>query len=396
LDLIVRNVTEAGPSAREVEVVERKGIGHPDTICDGIAEQISVDLCKQYRERFGTILHHNVDKVLLCGGAARAEFGGGDVIEPIEIYLAGRATASYRGETIDIHEIATRAARDWLRRHVRGLDLDRGVRVISRLRAGSADLTALFARRGASTTPLANDTSCGVGFAPLTDLERVVLNVERALNSAEAKRIHPEIGEDVKVMGVRRGSAISLTIGCAIVARFVRDLDAYIRGKDAVRTLALGAARSLTKLNVEAIVNAADDPERSELFLTVTGTSAEAGDDGEVGRGNRTSGLITPYRPMTLEAAAGKNPVSHVGKLYNLVAGRIASRVATAPGADAACLLVSRIGHPIDEPDIVDVCIGGNASGIADRARIEEIVRAELAHVADLQDELMRGAVTLF
>ena len=63
----------------EVEVVERKGIGHPDTICDALAETLSRNLCQEYQRRFGEILHHNVDKALLCGGRAAAAFGGGRI-----------------------------------------------------------------------------------------------------------------------------------------------------------------------------------------------------------------------------------------------------------------------------------------------------------------------------
>ena len=147
-----------------------------------------------------------------------------------------------------------------------------------------------------------------------------MLAVERTLNGPETKRSHPAIGPDIKVMGVRHYSRISLTIGCAMIARHLGNIDDYSQAKLAAQQAALDAARSQTNLEVDAIVNAADDLERGDIFLTVTGTSAEAGDDGEVGRGNRIGGLITPYRPMTLEAAAGKNPVTHVGKLYNLAA----------------------------------------------------------------------------
>ncbi|MCA1409472.1 S-adenosylmethionine synthase, partial [Ensifer sp. IC3342] len=75
-----------------VEVVERKGLGHPDTICDALAETLSRNLCREYRQRLGRILHHNVDKALLCGGRSTPAFGGGSVDAPIDIYLAGRAT----------------------------------------------------------------------------------------------------------------------------------------------------------------------------------------------------------------------------------------------------------------------------------------------------------------
>jgi S-adenosylmethionine synthetase len=110
---------------------------------------------------------------------------------------------------------------------------------------------------------------------------------------------------------------------------------------------------------VQVTVNTADDPGAERVYLTVTGTSAEAGDDGQTGRGNRVGGLITPYRPMTLEAAAGKNVVSHVGKSYSIVAHQMANQIiATCPEvADATCLLVSRIGQPVDSPQAVELQI---------------------------------------
>lgn len=77
-----------------VEIVERKGLGHPDTICDALAEAFSRNLCREYLARFGSILHHNVDKALLCGGRSAPAFEGGAILSPIDIYLAGRATTS--------------------------------------------------------------------------------------------------------------------------------------------------------------------------------------------------------------------------------------------------------------------------------------------------------------
>ena len=398
MDLIVRVRESRPPGLQEIEVVERKGLGHPDTMCDGIAEQVSVYLCRYYVQHFGRILHHNVDKVLLVGGAARPSFGGGEVLEPIEIYLGGRATEEYRGERIPIHEIAVDASRDWLRRNVRGLDLERGVRIIPRVRPGSADLVRLVA--SADTVPLANDTSYGTGFAPLTDLERVVLEVESALNAPEAKRNNPEIGEDVKVMGVRRHARIDLTIACAFVGRSVHDLDDYLRKKDVARELALDTARRVTQYEVDATVNAADDAEHGSVFLTVTGTSAEGGDDGEVGRGNRACGLITPYRAMSLEAAAGKNPVSHVGKLYNLAAPRVAAAIAAEIPhvTDAECVLVSQIGRVASDPKVADVCLAyeGHITVSAVRDRVMQIVRSELGRLADLRDALLSGRARVY
>jgi len=182
------------PGSLPLEIVERKGLGHPDTICDALAENLSRALSRVYLERFGAILHHNVDKALLCGGAARPAFGGGEVTEPIEIYLAGRATAQFRGATIPVHEIAVEESRRWLRENLRHLDAERQVRINPRIRPTSPDLAALFLRQREAGAPLANDTSFGVGFAPLDALERAVLAVERALNSPAIKATQPEVG----------------------------------------------------------------------------------------------------------------------------------------------------------------------------------------------------------
>lgn len=397
MELVIRAAGAVPLGAQEVEIVERKGLGHPDAICDAVAEQISVRLCRYYRERFGAILHHNVDKMLLCAGAARPRFGGGEVTAPIELYLGGRATSEYRGAVIPIAELAIEACLDWLRANLRGVDVERDVRIVPRIRPGSGELARLFGRGEA--VALANDTSCGAGFAPPTDLERAVLAVERALNHAETKARHPAIGEDVKVMGVRRGARIELSIACAIVDRFVPSLDDYVRATAAARDVALEAARRTTGLEVGAVVNAADDLARGDVYLTVTGTSAEAGDDGEVGRGNRVSGLITPYRPMTLEAAAGKNPVSHVGKLYNVAAARMAAGVVDrVPDVlDASCVLVSRIGHPIDDPQLADVRLVLEPGRCVDdvRAAVREVVTAELARLPELCDDLLDGRIAI-
>jgi S-adenosylmethionine synthetase len=342
------------------------------------------------------VLHHNVDKVLLCGGAARPRFGGGELLEPIELYLAGRATAEHGGARVPVHELAADACREWLAAHLPGLDPERDVRIVSRLRPVSTDLSRLF-ERGA-TRPLSNDTSCGAGFAPLTPLEQAVLAVERALNAPETKEAHPELGADVKVMGVRRGERVHLTVACAFVSRFVSSLDDYVGKKAAACALAVEAARSATSLPVDVTLNGADDLQRGDVYLTVSGTSAEAGDDGEVGRGNRVSGLITPARAMTLEAAAGKNPVSHVGKLYNLLAPRIArAAVSALPGvSDATCVMVSQIGRPVDDPQLVDLAVAGARELRPLEGAALELVRAELARLPALRQELLSEQLPVY
>jgi S-adenosylmethionine synthetase len=395
MDLNLRLLPQPSVEWRDVEIVERKGRGHPDSLCDALAECFSLALCRFYRDRFGTIFHHNVDKVLLVGGEAQPVFGGGTVSKPIEIFLSGRATREVGGVAVPVEALALDACRRWLADHVRNLEPDRHVKLHVLVRPGSADLAELYLRRRKAGVWLANDTSCGVGLAPLSELETIVLAVERHLNAADVKARHPEIGEDVKIMAVRRGEQIRLTIACALVSRFVTDLQDYLAKKRRIAAIATEAAGR----PVEVAVNTADEPAKQSLYLTVTGTSAEAGDDGEAGRGNRVNGLITPYRPMTMESVAGKNPLTHVGKLYNIAASLIAEALVreVAGIAAAECYLVSQIGRPIDQPQIIDVAIApAEPRPAADFGRaVKRIVHDHLSRMGSYAEELLAGHLAL-
>ena len=384
----------AHPDSREVEMVERKGRGHPDSICDALAEAFGIGLTRFYYERCGSVFHHNVDKVLLAAGSSAPRFGGGEVIAPFEIYLAGRATPDVDGTVVPIADIAEQTSRAWLRANLHALDAERQVRIHTVVRAGSPVLSALVARERTQRV-LANDTSFAVGYAPPSRLEQIVLAVEQALTAPSTVATHPMLGEDVKVMGVRRGQQIDLTIACAIVDRHVRTLSDYGDAKVTIARLAERAAHAYAP-HIAVAVNTADDVDAGRVYLTVTGTSAEAGDDGQTGRGNRVGGLITPSRPMTLEAAAGKNVVSHVGKSYSIVAHRIANElVASLPEvAEATCVLVSRIGQPVDVPQAVELQIQTrNAVALAIvREPAEAVARRCFRHITGLGALLIQHA----
>jgi len=389
VSIVVSELDGAAAAAQPVEIVERKGLGHPDTLCDALAEEVSLALSRFYLERFGFVLHHNVDKVLLRGGAARPAFAGGEVDEPIEVYLAGRATREYSGVKIPVDALAVGACRSWISAHLHALDAERHVRVHCLVRPGSSDLVELFERQRRGAPRLANDTAMGVGFAPLTPLEGAVLAAERSLQDRAA----PERGEDVKVMGVRIGARSALTVSCAFVGGHLRDLDAYLAARSRAAERARTAASAALGVEPAVEVNTADEPAAESVFLTVTGTSAEAGDDGQTGRGNRANGLITPARPMTIESIAGKNPITHVGKLYNVAAARIAEALVSGIDGlrEAHVLLVSRIGTPIEEPQVVHVRLRAETPGrVAELTpRTREITRDHLARIGSLWELLL-------
>lgn len=341
-------------NSSSVEMVESKGIGHPDTICDNLAEEVSKALCKYYLENFGRILHYNVDKALLVGGQAQTSFGGGRIILPIDIFIAGRATTELSGKKIPVEEIAREAMLNWLGNNMRYLDNTQHVRIHVKIRSGSSQLTAL----NENSIPLSNDTSFGVGFFPFTALEKDVLQLSGLLNSAARENTYPFLGEDTKIMGVRTNEEFKLTIAAAMVDKYVSGVDDYLKKKELLWNFL--SQRSGSNYIFE--INQADEPDKESLYLTVTGTSAENGDDGQVGRGNRINGLITPYRPMSLEAVSGKNPVNHTGKLYNLFAQSLAKEIVEQKLSEHATVFaVSQIGKPINEPYSLDIHIG-NAS----------------------------------
>jgi len=376
-----------------------RALGHPDTICDALAENLSRNLCREYRSRFGEILHHNVDKALLAGGRAMAEFGGGTVLAPIEIYLAGRAIAEVGNIALPVSEIAIEGSRAWLRANLHALDAEHHVRIHDLVQPGSHDLRTLFSRRARDESPLANDTSIGVGYAPLSPLEQLVLAVERGINGRDRANEHRAWGEDVKIMGVRNGRMVHLTVACAIIGKHLAHLDDYLGEKASIERLVRELAGQHGFASAEIAINAADHLPTGAVYLTVTGTSAEAGDDGEVGRGNRVNGLITPCRPMSLEAAAGKNPVTHVGKIYNVLARQISEALIRIPDIAAAqCVVVSRIGAPVTQPAVMHVKLATRDGAPADQLRpqAEEIVVDQLSRAPKIVDDFVAGTIAVF
>jgi len=381
-----------------IEIVERKGIGHPDSICDGIAEHVSSALAQTYLDRVGKVLHYNTDETQLVAGSSDAAFGGGEVREPIYVLIVGRATKSYEGETIPVDSIALEAAREYLRSEIPGIDLERHAVIDVRLGEGSGDLRDVFGGEG-RRIPMANDTSFGVGHAPLTETERIVREAERRLNGEFAADT-PALGPDVKIMGKREGDRIDLTVAAAMIDEHVPDMEAYKETVESVRAFVADVAADHTDRAVDVDVNTADDYETESVYLTVTGTSAEHGDDGSVGRGNRANGLITPNRSMSMEATSGKNPVNHIGKIYNVLATEIAAEVVAEVSGirDLRIRLLSQIGRPIDEPHVADAhAVTAEGVELADiEDEIGAIVNEQLADVRGVTDRVIEGDITTF
>lgn len=379
-----------------IEMVERKGLGHPDSLCDGIAEAVSVALCKEYKKKCGMILHHNTDKVQLVAGRSNPKYGGGEVISPIYILLGGRATREFEGEEIAVDTVAIKAAKEYLRKNIRNLDVNNHVMVDSKVGTGSYDLLTVFRDKN-KEIPLANDTSFGVAHAPFSEIESIALNAENRV-MAEYRNRELAVGEDMKVMALREKDKITLTIGDAFVSKYVDDYEHYEDAKQRLKEFVSGVAEEYTSREVITMINMADTPD--SVYITVTGTSAEMGDDGGAGRGNRSNGLITPNRPISMEGTPGKNPVNHTGKIYNLLANKIANEVVDSVDGiqEVYIKILSEIGRRIDDPKVATAQIVSKSDvnpGVAEK-KVGRIIDDWLSNIAEITEMAVRGELRTF
>lgn len=391
---IVLTASKCSHANLRTEICEHKGIGHPDSICDGVAEAVSRALCSAYINSYGEVRHHNVDKALLIGGQSVPKFGGGRIEMPMRLIVAGRADPLPGSH--DIGDLVCAAARDYIASNLRcstGL-----FNIESVVRLGSANLRRVVVPTAISV-PLANDTSIGVGFAPYSKLEQLTLNVAALITSAAFRTMFPMAGDDFKVMAMRQDDSVSLTIALAIIDRAVQNAAQYFSLKAAIAKWLVDSIEEPCDIRINTLDDS-DAHDESGIYLTVTGLSAEHGDDGQVGRGNRVTGLITPSRPMSLEAAAGKNPISHVGKIYNVLAFHIAhDLVAQIPAIHEAIVqILSNIGQPIDCPRIVDIQILSDDLSLNERIsqQAKEIVTEHFTRIELLTKQLARGELRVF
>mgnify|MGYP003291549362 FL=1 len=384
----------------DIEIVERKGIGHPDSISDGIAESVSRALCKMYMDELGGVLHHNTDEVQITAGNSNPKFGGGEILKPIDILLTGRGVSEFEGKKLPLDRVAIEAAKEFLDDTVINLDVNTDCIVECKIGHGSGDLVDVFRREGA---PSSNDTSFGVGYAPFSEVENIVYETEKLLNSKAFKAQHPAVGEDIKVMGLREGDKITLTIGCAMVSKYLANREEYIAVREELKDIAIDFASKFTNREVTVFVNTADNDDATDesgYYLTCTGTSAEMGDDGSVGRGNRANGLITPCRPMSMEASSGKNPINHVGKIYNLLSNKIAHDVIDeVEGVKQINLMIlSQIGKPIDQPKAASAGIILEDGYEMDKVspKVNAIIDKWLEDISIITEEVVQGKAQTF
>jgi len=397
-EILVEETIAPTPAESAIEIVERKGLGHPDTICDLVMEQISQSLAQAYFVKFGRILHYNCDKGLLAAGRVERRFGGGRVIEPMRLVIGDRAMLV---RDFDVAEVAIESVKSWFQKNLPNVDPNRHLIYQVELKPGSDELTGIF--NESSGMFLANDTSAAVGYAPLSETERLVLAAEKFLNSAEFKSRFPASGQDVKIMGVRRDCRIDLTVAMPLLDRFIDNSSSYFQQKEEICQTLCSYTRShlMTLSDLTVSFNTLDrsDAGLAGMYLSVLGTSAEDADSGEVGRGNQVNGIIALNRPHGSEAAAGKNPVSHVGKIYSVLTHLLADQIYQRVRGlyQVTVWLCSRIGSPINEPQsaVVQVKLQSGFKLAEAAEPIRQIVKSELERMPQFCQALAEGKYSI-
>ena len=380
-------------------VVERKGIGHPDSLADLIAEEFSQRYSLHGLERFGAIPNHWVDKVALVGAEAEVSFGRYTVRKPITAYLFGKVTRSIGDEALPIEDLFRSAVQDVLREATRSDLITRHLRTRVENTAGVAtDHPAAFYHpmdahdcRTSRANLLANDTAFCNAYAPTDPLDALAIDLENHANGPAFTEGLKEIGSDIKVMLARAASTLETTICLPVHPEAVasrREYTALVTKAHECLTdfvndhPVIQRHPWLTRLRV----NTKDHGQGA--YLAPFGTSLGKGDCGLVGRGNRANGVISSRGGAGVEALAGKNPMHHTGKLYTLAAARLADRVFAKLDTPNEVVLVSRNGDPLNDPSFVGVRLA-RRGGRDERSAIEDITASTLAELPLLSDRLL-------
>ena len=318
------------------------------------------------------------------------------MLAPMRLVMGDRATFAWKNKRIPVTDIAEQTAYRWFKRHLPRVKPLKDVECQVELKPASEELRSVTERR---KEPVANDTSATVGYAPLTPTERLVFQTEQFLNSAAFKKEFPDTGQDVKVLGVRAGRELTLTVAMPFLAPLIRSEAEYFKRKTSVKRALLSfVTRKVgTNFSPHVALNVLDQRGAGEsgAYLTLLGTSAEAGDSGEVGRGNRVCGIISLLRPASAEVAAGKNPVAHVGKIYNVLAQVLAEDIYKKVQGlhDVTVWITSQIGKPISSPQavVIEVTPSKGTSLATVQPQIQREVQLAFAHIQSFCKALARG-----
>lgn len=403
MEVYIRERENVDVENQEFELVERKGVGHPDTMCDAIAETASRKYCQYCINVFGKPAHHWFDKVMLIGGQADVNYGKGIMIEPYTIIFAGKVTNCVGDTRIPVEKLLYQSAAEVLSTVLTGFDPRKHMKIVNYLvdYQGAGRKNDRYRPQSICELPelnsqdlVSNDCNLLSAYAPLTVLEAMTLFAERYINGETFKRENPDTGWDVKVFGHRENNKFSLLINMPFLAKDIISLEQYFKRKNEVYNDIKQKIERKFKQEVNLMMNATDRNGRP--YLTALGSVADTGDVGVVGRGNRINGLITPMRPMSIEAPAGKNPIDHTGKIYSVVVNELAHEIYNSVRVPVSVHIFTSKERSLSDPDQIIVQLSKTEKKDIDYNKIIELIKNKMNHVSYTSRQIIIDGVEMW
>jgi len=150
------------------------------------------------------------------------------------------------------------------------------------------------------------------------------------------------------------------------------------------------AAKYFEKEKISIYLNTRDNYEKNDLYLTAIGSAIESGDEGAVGRGNRSRGVIPFCRNFSMEAACGKNPVYHTGKLFTAIGDIISEKIYNNYKLENVVYCTSKMGDFIEEPWNISVEFNEEINE-STKQSIKKIVENEVKNHKKVTEDIING-----
>jgi S-adenosylmethionine synthetase len=378
----------------DVEMVERKGIGHPDSLADLIAETFSNKYSRYCIKNFGVILNHWADKVLISGAKSEINFGNARILKPVNIYLFGKATNRFGKHTINISNIFKESVEEVFTSVFKNSNMLKHIRYIVDINDGIGmdhskefyNPTSINNFKGIKDLQVANDSVICSGYAGLDKTEFLAIDLECFINSTYFKNKFPETGYDVKILVVKTKENFNVTICVPFIAEMTKSLSFYKERLALVKKVVLIKAKKIIKDN-GIVLNINTKDKDNGGYITAFGTALDKGDYGAVGRGNRYNGIININRETNIEAVSGKNPVHHTGKLYTIISQDIANEIYRKFRVENYVNIATQNGLPLTNPLYVVVKLCENS---INKDEIEDIVNKKIKNIKKYTNRIIQ------
>lgn len=396
MKIILLNNKIFSAAIQPVEMVERKGIGHPDTLADIVAETFSNKYSVYTSRKFGYICNHAVDKIALLGSKSEVGFGEAKTITPITACLFGKAVKNVGSQKIDIFSLFKESVEEVFIRVFRNPEILKVIKYEINVHDGIGfdhpksfyqPLTKLDLKKNLDDLR-SNDSVMCSAYAPYSIVEKICVFIENFLNSDKFKERFPETGFDIKVLATKINcQPIDITICIPFICSRTPSKDFYaLQLQKIEKTLSYKVRSHWPTEKVKLFLNTKDDGGKY-AYLTVFGSALDKGDQGMVGRGNRYNGVISINREMSLEAPAGKNPLHHSGKIYNTIAFNIAKEIYQKYKAENCVNISARNGDFLSEPSYFIVKSEKSLNG--HKSEIEDLIKKSLKNTSQLTSSII-------